>query len=276
MPDLDLSTIDETQEHYGDAPKINREESVLDSDTNQVAMGVPGSLSNRPPVAANQMTNGTEENRSPEALSKHSESKRDYSYDRSVQHIQHPGFAVKRLNVAVVLNQNAPALKNWKPEQTTQLTALLNNAAGIDAQRGDNLTLSLLNFVPQVAPVEPVIPLWKDDSVLAWVRLIGCGLLALLLLFFVVRPLMKRLTAVRTPVIAPEPEAVSEPWIATPEEERKNVDLPSLPGDDSLPSQSSGLEVKLEFLQKLAMSDTDRVAEVLRQWITSNERIDNK
>lgn len=35
------------------------------------------------------------------------------------------------------------------------------------------------------------------------------------------------------------------------------------PGDDSLPSQNSGLEVKLEFLQKLAMSDTDRVAEVL-------------
>ncbi|EGS7827812.1 flagellar basal-body MS-ring/collar protein FliF [Escherichia coli] len=267
MPDLDLSTIDETQEHYGDAPKINREESVLDSDTNQVAMGVPGSLSNRPPVAANQMTNGTEENRSPEALSKHSESKRDYSYDRSVQHIQHPGFAVKRLNVAVVLNQNAPALKNWKPEQTAQLTALLNNAAGIDAQRGDNLTLSLLNFVPQAVPVEPIIPLWKDDSVLAWVRLIGCGLLALLLLFFVVRPVMKRLTAVRAPIITPESEAVSEPWIAMPEEERKNVDLPS---------QSSGLEVKLEFLQKLAMSDTDRVAEVLRQWITSNERIDNK
>lgn len=278
MPDLDLSTIDETQEHYGDAPKLNREESVLDSDTNQVAMGVPGSLSNRPPVAANQITNGAtpaDENRSPEALSKHSESKRDYSYDRSVQHIQHPGFAVKRLNVAVVLNQSAPALKNWKPEQTTQLTALLNNAAGINTQRGDNLTLSLLNFVPQVAPVEPVIPLWKDDGVLAWVRLIGCGLLALLLLFFVVRPLMKRLTTVRAPVIA-EPEAVSEPWIAMPEEERKNVDLPSLPGDDSLPSQSSGLEVKLEFLQKLAMSDTDRVAEVLRQWITSNERIDNK
>lgn len=239
-------------------------------------MGVPGSLSNRPPVAANQMTNGTEENRSPEALSKHSESKRDYSYDRSVQHIQHPGFAVKRLNVAVVLNQNAPALKNWKPEQTAQLTALLNNAAGIDVQRGDNLTLSLLNFVPQAVPVEPIIPLWKDDRVLAWVRLIGCGLLALLLLLFVVRPLMKRLTAVRAPVITPEPEAVSEPWIAMPEEERKNVDLPSLPGDDSLPSQSSGLEVKLEFLQKLAMSDTDRVAEVLRQWITSNERIDNK
>lgn len=58
-----------------------------------------------------------------------------------------------------------------------------------------------------------------------------------------------------------------------PEEERKNVDLPSLPGDDGASGYDS---VKLEFLQKLAMSDTDRVAEVLRQWITSNERIDNK
>ncbi|MDN8598435.1 flagellar basal-body MS-ring/collar protein FliF [Citrobacter sp. S2-9] len=286
MPDLDLSNIDETQEHYGDDPKINREENVLDSDTNQIAMGIPGSLSNRPPIAPNQVGNAAnppEEPRQPEALSKHSENKRDYSYDRSVQHIQHPGFAIKRLNVAVVLNQSAPAMKNWKPDQTTQLTALLNNAAGIDAQRGDNLSLSLLNFVPQAVPVEPVIPLWKDDSVLAWVRIVGCGILALLLLFFIVRPIMKRVTTVRQKPVSPELALdasvmaiqAEEPHFAVADDDRKNIELPSFPGDDSLPSQSSGLEVKLEFLQKLAMSDTDRVAEVLRQWITSNERIDN-
>ncbi|HGY1166228.1 TPA: flagellar basal-body MS-ring/collar protein FliF [Citrobacter braakii] len=290
MPDLDLSNIDETQEHYGDTPKVNREETILDSDTNQIAMGIPGSLSNRPPAAVNQTGNGAnantaEEPRQPEALSKHSENKRDYSWDRSVEHIQHPGFDIKRLNVAVVLNQNAPALKNWKPEQTEQLTALLNNAAGIDTKRGDNLSLSLLNFVPQSIPAEPQIPLWKDDNIRAWVRLIGCGLLALLLLLFVIRPLMKRLAADRRRTDAPElalnagsPVAIpaTEPHFAATDDERKSIELPSFPGDDSLPSQSSGLEVKLEFLQKLAMSDTDRVAEVLRQWITSNERIDNK
>lgn len=289
MPDLDLSNIDETQEHYGDTPKVNREETVLDSDTNQIAMGIPGSLSNRPPLATNQVGNGAtgttpEESRQPAALSKHSENKRDYSWDRSVEHIQHPGFDIKRLNVAIVLNQSAPALTNWKPEQTTQLMALLNNAAGIDAKRGDNLSLSLLNFVPQSIPVEPTLPLWKDDSILAWVRLIGCGLLALLLLLFVVRPVMKRLTAERsrtsTPELALDAASMTipadKPHFAAAEDERKNIELPSFPGDDSLPSQSSGLEVKLEFLQKLAMSDTDRVAEVLRQWITSNERIDNK
>ena len=52
------------------------------------------------------MTNGAKKTARRKRFSKHSESKRDYSYDRSVQHIQHPGFAVKRLNVAVVLNQN--------------------------------------------------------------------------------------------------------------------------------------------------------------------------
>ncbi|MNI53124.1 flagellar MS-ring protein [compost metagenome] len=181
-----------------------------------------------------------------------------------------------------MLNQSAPALKGWKPEQTAQLTALLNNAAGIDAQRGDNLSLSLLNFVPQAVPVEPVIPFWKDDSILAWVRMIGCGLLALLLLLFVVRPVMKRLTAIRQkprphePVMDVDVMPVPAAQLTAADDERKNIELPSFPGDDSLPSQSSGLEVKLEFLQKLAMSDTDRVAEVLRQWITSNERIDNK
>ncbi|MFH7829016.1 flagellar basal-body MS-ring/collar protein FliF [Kluyvera chengduensis] len=291
MPDLDLSDIDETKEHYGDVPKVNREESVLDSDTNQIALGIPGSLSNRPPVANNQVTTGNAaantaanaaNTSAPEALSKHSENKRDYSYDRSVEHIQHPGFEVKRLDVAIVLNQSAPGLKAWKPEQLTQLTTLLNNAAGINAERGDRLSISLLNFVPQAEPDSTAIPLWRDDSVLAWARLAGLGILALLVLLLVVRPVMKRLLAQRPQAIAQEPamsgatfDAI-EPSFTAQEEERKNIELPSFSGDDTLPSQSSGLEVKLEFLQKLAMSDTDRVAEVLRQWITSNERIDNK
>lgn len=290
MPDLDLSNIDETQEHYGDAPKVNREESVLDTDTNQIALGIPGSLSNRPPVGDNQVTTGgatanaanAANARQPESLSKHAENKRDYSYDRSVQHIQHPGFEVKRLDVAIVLNQGAPGLKAWKPEQVTELTTLLNNAAGINAQRGDRLSLSLLDFVPQAVPEAVTIPLWRDDSVLAWARMIGCGILALLVLLLVVRPLTKRLTTMRPQAIATALSASAaaldaiEPAFSGPEDERKNIELPSFSGDDTLPSQSSGLEVKLEFLQKLAMSDTDRVAEVLRQWITSNERIDNK
>ena len=42
--------------------------------------------------------------------------------------------------------------------------------------------------------------------------------------------------------------------------------------DNNLPPQSSGLETKVEYMQMLAQRETERVAEVLKQWINSNER----
>ncbi|SQA36987.1 flagellar M-ring protein [Yersinia enterocolitica] len=53
---------------------------------------------------------------------------------------------------------------------------------------------------------------------------------------------------------------------------------PMLPGssfkeDDNLPPQGSGLEIKISHLQQLAQSETERVAEVIKQWINNNERI---
>lgn len=290
MPQLDLSQIDETQERLGETPKVSHEKSSQEHNTDKLAMGIPGSLSNRPPetgaTAAGNATaqNGGNSANSPsQALSQRSESQRDYAYDRTVQHIQHQGFEIKRLNVAVVLNQDSPTVKGWTPEQREQVTALLNSAAGINADRGDKLSLTTLSFLPPSQPVEEKEPWWQNAGILAWARLGGGILLVLALLFAVIRPLIKRLSAPkeRTPVseasVSALPQEVAERRAdLSEEEERKNVDLPSFSGDDGLPPQSSGLETKVEFLKKLAINDTDRVAEVIRQWITSNERIDNK
>ncbi|MCT4704599.1 flagellar M-ring protein FliF [Enterobacteriaceae bacterium H16N7] len=287
MPELDLSTIDETKESLGDAPKVNREQNSQDKNTDQIAIGIPGSLSNRPPAAdPQQPANGNAQNttsKSPAALSEHSESKREYAYDHDIQHIQHPGFELKHLNVAVVLNQNAPSVKGWKADQIAQVTTMLNNAAGIDTTRGDRLSLSLLSFMPLEKPVITAIKWWQNESIQAWARMGGVGVLALLLLLMVVRPLIRHagtLAATRREqtqalALAEEENEILAVSAGDEDEARKAVEL-SFPGDESLPAQSSGLETKLEFLQKLAISDTDRVAEVIRQWITSNERIDNK
>lgn len=287
MPQLDLSTIDETQEHLGDAPKVNREQSSVDKNTDELAIGIPGSLSNRPPAVADpaQPAGAQEANtKNPAALSEHSENKREYAYDRDVQHIQHPGFELKHLNVAVVLNQSATSVKGWKADQIAQVTTMLNNAAGIDVERGDKLSVSMLSFIPAQKPQIEPLRWWQDDRILAWIRMVGIGLLALLLLLMVVRPLMKHVSKLqaRSPALdlplAEEDRSISQVSTAgiNEEDERKAVEIPSFPGDEGLPTQSSGLETKLEFLQKLAISDTDRVAEVIRQWITSNERIDTK
>jgi len=280
MPELDLSTIDETQERLGDAPKVSHERLESDKTVDPQAAGIPGSLSNRPPLAEAQ----ADTSKNDSARSERSESQRDYGWDRTIQHIQHPGFAIKHLDVAVVLNQSAASVKSWTPEQIAQVTTMLNNAAGIDAARGDKLSLSMLNFIPQAAPVITPEKWWQNDSILGWAKFGGLILLGLLLLLMVVRPLVRQTIASQKrraklaarPVSEPDEEAALPAITATGEDERKSIELPTFSGDDALPAQSSGLEIKLEFLQKLAISDTDRVAEVIRQWITSNERIDNK
>lgn len=280
MPQIDLSKVEETQENYGDTPKVSREEKAEDRNTDQLALGIPGSLSNRPPVAPN--ANAPAQNtRQPTQLSQHTENKSDYAYDRNVKHIQHPGFTVTRLNVAVVLNRNATFVKNWSDPQIQQITTMLNTAAGIDSNRGDTLTLSLMSFVPPSENNYPKLPWWQDSNVLNWARLIGTGLLALLVLLFVVRPMMKRMTAARDERKALAIEAANQAELLETKTEDatgnvREFQLPALPVDEPLPSPSSGLEAKLEYLQKLAIEDTDRVAEVIRQWITSNERIENK
>ena len=279
MPELDLSLVEETRERFGDTPKVSREQSSEDKSSDRLAIGIPGSLSNRPPQPAPaQPADATTEKR-PATLSAHTESQRDYSYDRTVAHIQHPGFELKRLNVAVVLNQDATAVKAWKAEQTAQVSAMLSSAAGIDERRGDRLSLSLMQFVPEAKVAPPTVKWWQNSDILAWCRLGGTGVLLLLTLLLIVRPLVKHLIATRK--TQPEPVVATGSREATlsatlDDDERKGVELPSFSGDDALPAQSSGLETKLEFLKKLAISDTDRVAEVIRQWITSNERIDSK
>lgn len=279
MPELDLSLVEETRERLGDTPKVNREQSTEDKSSDRLAVGIPGSLSNRPPEATPAQAPEAGAQKMPDTLSARTESQRDYSYDRTVEHIQHPGFELKRLNVAIVLNQDATAVKAWKAEQTAQVTAMLNNAAGIDERRGDKLSLSLMQFVPEEKIVPPPVKWWQNDDILAWCRLVGIGLLLLLILLLVVRPLIKHLIATRKAHAATAGATErSEPSLRATldDDERRGIELPSFSGDDALPAQSSGLETKLEFLKKLAISDTDRVADVIRQWITSNERIDSK
>lgn len=279
MPELDLSKVEETQERLGDAPKVSTEEKSDERNTDQIAIGVPGSLSNRPPVAP---ANAQPEQDAPQAVSQHTSSKMNYNYDRDIKHIVHPGFEVRHLNVAVMLNKSAAAVKGWDKDQIAQVTTMLTNAAGVDSNRGDTLSVTLLNFTPVEKPVEIKEPWWKDPSIMAWSRLGGIGLMALLILLLVVRPLLKQFSLERQKRLEQQlalaarhdEESESLPRITLDDDqaERKVVEL-NFPGDEALPSASSGLETKLEFLQKLAINDTDRVADVIRQWITSNERV---
>ncbi|EJL87142.1 flagellar basal-body MS-ring/collar protein FliF [Pantoea sp. GM01] len=269
VPRVDFSQVEETQERFLNEPRVASEQLAQDNTTEQLAVGIPGSLSNRP-------ANAPAQNNAQPQLSTRNQAQRQFNWDRDIRHIKHQGYQVQKLTVAVVLNQNAAVVQGWNAENQTQINALLTKAAGIDSQRGDELSLALLAFSQPDVPEDEITPWWERDSTLLWAERGGIGLLALLVILFGLLPMMRRVArqpaaneALANSVVEPE---------ATPEGDEETPALPgsSFNGDDNLPPQSSGLETKINHLQTLAQSETDRVAEVLKQWISSNERSNRK
>jgi len=286
-PSVDMSSVEETQERLGKEPLVSDENISRENTTNELAMGIPGSLSNRPvtpPAAATapdaqQQTTQTQTS-DPRSLTNRTQEQRKFAFDRDIRHIRHPGYKLEKLRVAVALNQGAPSLASMTPEQLATLTRLVEDAAGIEKDRGDSLTLDRLTFVDITGDGLPVLKWWQDPSIQYWGQMGGIGLLALLTLLFGVRPLAQRLARRDTPAIdAIEAKGLDD----APENELVTTEngLTGLPGpafnqDTDLPPLSSGLETKVEYLQMLAENETERMAEVLKQWINSNERTPNK
>ena len=286
-PSVDMSSVEETQERLGKEPLVSDENISRENTTNELAMGIPGSLSNRPvtpPAAATapdaqQQTTQTQTS-DPRSLTNRTQEQRKFAFDRDIRHIRHPGYKLEKLRVAVALNQAAPSLASMTPEQLATLTRLVEDAAGIEKDRGDSLTLDRLTFVDITGDGLPVLKWWQDPSIQYWGQMGGIGLLALLTLLFGVRPLAQRPARRDTPAIdAIEAKGLDD----APENELVTTEngLTGLPGpafnqDTDLPPLSSGLETKVEYLQMLAENETERMAEVLKQWINSNERTPNK
>ncbi len=268
--ELDHDRVEETHEQYGEAPKITQEAIRDEKDIGQAALGVPGSLSNRPaPTSASAVAASDAPHSAKNAQT------RQYAYDRNVVQIKRSPVRVKRLNVAVVLNNGAAPGegKAWTPEQLAQVDKILRNGLGIDADREDALVVSSLDF--RTAPVAASLPWWKQpDNIVTMGTWAAWVLGALLGFFFVFRPLLKVLrtwaNGGRDPQmqdaidITPDVQA-----IAAPDAEADTQ--PLLLADANLPPIGSDVDVLIEHLKHLAGQDPERVAEVIKPWIRDDE-----
>ncbi|MGV3346735.1 flagellar basal-body MS-ring/collar protein FliF [Enterobacteriaceae bacterium LUAb1] len=292
VPRINFSQVEETQERYLGEPRVNNENVHQENTTDELAIGIPGSLSNRPPPAANktstpnhasrtntdQPPDNTDKTKDPSSQSTRNQTQRQFNWDRDIRHIRHPGYRIEKLSVAVVVNQTAAAVKAWDETSQKNISQLLLNAAGIDKTRGDTLTMTTLAFSGTEQFEEPILRWWERQNTLDWAKLGGTGLLALLLVVFGVLPMLRRIAANKKPenTLLPNAEAHSDALLTEDSEQLQEMKtaLPSssFQTEDKLPPQSSGLETKINFLKTLAQDETDRVAEVIKQWINSNER----
>lgn len=264
--EVDQDRIEETREQYGEAPRVTQEATREENDSGVIPLGVPGSLSNRPVAVAGAANDAPEGPRSQKnALT------RQYVYDRNVVQIRRSPVRLKRLSVAVVLNNAvAPgdAGGGWNADQIARIEEVLRSGIGIDAARQDALVVSAMDFRPDGGHVVP--PWWKDpENLVVALPWAGYAVLALLAFFLVVRPLLAILRQ-----YAPQPPVAEAALVAGPAAQTlvaEPVQAPELaPPDPKLPPVGSDADVLVEHLRVLATQAPERVAEVLKPWIRKN------
>ncbi|WP_443192082.1 flagellar basal-body MS-ring/collar protein FliF [Pseudomonas indica] len=291
--DFDFSQKEETFQAYGDAPRLRNEVLRDESTLDQLALGVPGSLSNRPVPqpedeqgnagnAGNEQQKKDTENKAATSLRK--ESTRQLDYDQTVTHVKHAPFSLRQQSVAVVLNAASAPEGGWTLEARAELEAMVKSAVGFNQSRGDLLTVSVFPFANEAVTEEP-LPWWENSRIHELIKLGVFGLISLLLLLMVVRPAMRNLTSParpEEPQALPEGDALaalaserSERLLAQVGEESPGINILgelSPLSEIRLPAPDSGLEMQIEHLQMLAKNDPERVSEVIKQWIGRNER----
>lgn len=300
--DVDNDRVEETQEKYGADPKVTSEAMREEQERNRMALGVPGTLSNRPPVASDPNAKPADPNAASDPNAKPDDGSarknattRQYAYDRAITQIKRARGRLKKLSVAVVLN-NAKAgspKAGWTPAELANIDKILRSGLGIDNSRGDVLAVSSLSFPPP-APVEP----WyqQRDNVVDITGYAMYAIGALFAWFALLRPLMRMLTqrgagqirgqgpnlatmqAGAGPALAGGGTggALSAPGAAGGMGHAAGAAIASLGGTTTvqpllenydLPPAGSAVDVMVDHLKVLAGKEPERVAEVVKQWV---------
>jgi len=202
--DFDFNRITQTSDQYNPDGRVvrssqTREETTASngSGNNQVTVGneLPG---------ANQRQGGAEA--PPRDESRKSEEVVNYEISKTTKTEVIEGGRVNRISVAVLVDGNYTkddkGEVSYQPrskEDLEQIAALVRSAIGFDQKRGDHVEVVNLRFAetPVIAISQPsgwlaAFQFTKDDIMRA-IEMVVMGVLGLVVLLLVVRPLVRRI-----------------------------------------------------------------------------------
>ncbi|CAH1903554.1 flagellar basal-body MS-ring and collar protein [Candidatus Nitrotoga sp. HW29] len=278
--DVDFAQTEQTAESY--KPNQDPKESTLRSQQttastsggNQNASGVPGALSNQPPVPATAPivapSSSVPAAASGGVTSSLKESTVNYEVDRTIRHTKLPVGSIKRLSVAVVVNNRTLTDKNGKKSskplndsEKEQITALVKDAMGFNVSRGDSLNILNSAFNVEKETIAPEIPFWKQPETIAlakdllkYLLITGIGLY---LLFGVIRPAIRNFSTVPVP-----------PPVASKTENAEEIAVQERVATQNAAQQANhSYENNLEAAKKIAGQDPKIVASVVQGWVNN-------
>ena len=279
--ELDFARVEQRAEAFrpnqgADAKPAVREQRTEES-TNAAGTtpsGVAGATSNQPQAAASAPINGGAAplqvaGAGTAGAGNRREAATRFEVDRTVTTTYNAVGGVKRLSAAVVVNHRSSTDAKGKTtsaplsdKEVEQLTALVQQGIGFNADRGDVVRVINAPFRVEASSTPEELPMWKQPWLLDLLKSaaapLALGAVALTIVFVLIRP---ALLAVLAPPPPPEPgsalnEVIDDDSAQRALEARRMAALPAPASNE-----------KLEAARAMAKQNPAAVANIVRGWV---------
>jgi flagellar M-ring protein FliF len=288
--ELDFSQTESTTESHkpNQTPDTSavRSQQLVESTNGATASppsGVPGATTNQPPAQPAAPINGQPQalaaaGQNGSAAGGNSSSKKEsiinYEVDKTIRVVKGATGVIKRINVAVVVNnQNSTDDKGKSTStpltdaQLQKMTTLVRETVGFSQDRGDSVNVINAPFAQETVESTD-IPLWRQPEVLDMARSLAWPLgtlgLAALVLLGVIRPAMKSLAQPPGNAQGAFAEDAGGQLDALESEE---PDRPMLGAPRPSTAVATQSELRLEDARKLTRDNPAAVANIVKAWM---------
>jgi flagellar M-ring protein FliF len=279
--DFDYNKVTQTSDKFDPEGRVlrssqTREESSATAENN-------GQVTVNNELPGNQRQDGV----TPVARdqSKKSEETNNYEISRTTKTEVTEAGRVNRISVAVLVDGSYA--KNEKgemvyqergKEQLDRIAALVRSAIGFDQKRGDQVEVVNLKFAEAPAAIPIIEPTgllgmlqFTKDDVMYVIELAVMMLLGLVVLFLVIRPLVRRILAAEAiaapleaslPAIADGTQATGQSLVPGPNATAQMIDVAQVQGQ--VHAQS------VHRVGELAERNPNETASIVRQWLSES------
>ncbi len=259
---VDFSRVNVTEENFDPDTQVSRSEQLLteanlgEGGKPQGIPGVKGNLSTTEGIPTTGANKSYERN----------QITRNFEISKVTRQKLEATGGITKISVAVMMDgtyenktdKDGKVIREYKarsPEEMKRFENLVKKAIGYSEDRGDQVEVVSMPFAVSTAPEEEVSAFERWRGLMEGLAMpIAYVLVALVFVFFVVRPFMgfltSRLVQTKRRVIAEAPSPTEE----APSQEEV-VAAPKRPLTDK------------ERILRLAQSDPDRAADLVRRWL---------
>ncbi|CZF80286.1 Flagellar M-ring protein [Grimontia celer] len=289
---MDFSSIEETRKRFDPATSSTRSEYTRENynNTDYVA-GVPGALSNQPPVdsAIPQDVQDLKNGGAGDKGSLSREATRNFELDTTISHRRGQTGTIARQTVSVAVDYIA----STNPEsgeitrtpvgdaELEKIRRLLVGGVGYAENRGDILEVISVPFVTPEEVALGEVPIWEHENFNDWVRWLAASLVIIVVVLVLIRPAMSKLinpAKDEDGMLGPNGEMLGPDGLPLSPDDDIGLIGAELDGSNAFGMSSSNLNLPdlhkdedlLKAVRALVANEPDLAAQVVKSWVSND------